>query len=118
MMLTGISGDMIDAIARIFRELQPSIENLQFLLPLLRIDPLTGVYNRSCFDLFEESLAKKYNENNENQPVFAVLSFDLNNLKKINDQTQNHAEGDKLLVAFASALKHILKRKNEIIIRM
>lgn len=64
-------------------------------------DELTGLYNRRFFenDLGRERVSLDY-------PV-AVLSFDVNGLKIIND-TLGHAKGDQLLISSADIIKRAL----------
>ena len=57
-------------------------------------DPLTGLYNRQSY--YKDTL--KYVKQ-----VDAVIQIDMNGLKYIND-TQGHEEGDKALIAVASAI--------------
>lgn len=72
-------------------------ENKQKLLVKLAYrDALTKLGNR-C--LFEKELEKSVSEGR----TFTVINFDVNNLKKINDN-KGHAMGDELLTRFADAL--------------
>lgn len=68
-------------------------------------DPLTNLFNRLLLpDNFEKM--RKYNEETKNP--FAVLIFDIDNFKNINDQ-YGHIYGDKVLVEIARILKeHIV----------
>ena len=64
-------------------------------------DPLTGVLNRRALDRFgqlEFARAQRY------QFPLAVALFDLDNFKAVNDQL-GHAEGDRALQLFASAVQ-------------
>lgn len=62
-----------------------------------QIDTATGLYNRSrCQELF------KANQSNQKNP--AIIVFDLNDLKKTNDNL-GHRVGDELIFTFASLLK-------------
>ena len=62
-------------------------------------DPMTGLYNRA----YCEKLFKEYSENS-NQ--YAIVHFDVNGLKKMND-TYGHVAGDELLIIFAELLEKI-----------
>jgi diguanylate cyclase (GGDEF)-like protein len=63
-------------------------------------DVLTGIYNRrKCEEAMDEIDSTK----NKN---FAIISFDLNNLKITND-TLGHEKGDLLLKSFASVLDEV-----------
>ena len=60
-------------------------------------DPLTGIANRRAF--FDEALKRLDPANNDARPL-AVLLFDLDRFKKINDRF-GHGVGDKVLRLFA-----------------
>jgi len=60
-------------------------------------DPLTGIANRRAF--FDEALKRLDPANNDPRPL-AVLLFDLDRFKKINDRF-GHGIGDKVLRLFA-----------------
>lgn len=59
------------------------------------IDPLTGLANRRAFDRTVERATKSAS----GKETAAVLVFDLDNFKEINDRF-GHAVGDRVLVAF------------------
>lgn len=67
-----------------------------------RIDKLTGAKNRNAYlekiDNIENSIHSK------NNFTFAILVFDINGLKCVND-TIGHAEGDKLIINSYKAIK-------------
>lgn len=70
------------------------------LVERARRDPLTGLLNHRAFHarLAEEaSRARRY------RGRLAVVTFDLDRFKELND-SEGHAEGDRLLRAFAAAL--------------
>ena len=69
------------------------------LTKFMKIDPLTGVYNRQAF----------YNYKNKEKSVNGIISLDLNNLKEINDK-YGHQKGDESLEIVANVIKvHTLK---------
>lgn len=62
---------------------------------IFKRDALTGVLNRRCFYLDADKYEKK---------ITALISIDLNDLKKIND-AQGHAEGDKAIRAIVDCIR-------------
>ena len=58
------------------------------------IDALTGVKNRHSYDMAEAQLNRRIAEHR--QPPFAIVMFDVNDLKKIND-TAGHQAGDRYI---------------------
>lgn len=82
-------------------KLYDSLERNQFLL---NRDVLTGIYNRRYFNNVMLNILYNGNKND----CFFLISFDLNNLKKANDQ-YGHECGDKMLVLFANGVKHYIK---------
>lgn len=79
---------------------------------LSRFDSLTSLYNRHYFDeVFEiiKERAKRYNEK------FNLVVFDLNDLKRTNDE-YGHMAGDLLLKHFASSCKNLI-RKSDLLAR-
>ena len=73
---------------------------LYFCVQTFKRDALTKVLNRHCFYLDSEKNKDK---------MMAVLSIDLNNLKKIND-FQGHAAGDTAIYTTAECIrKNLLK---------
>lgn len=72
-------------------------------------DPLTGCFNRRYID-------KRRAELEQDGVHWACLLFDLTGFKAIND-TYGHAEGDRVLVAFAHFLLR-LHRSEDILVRL
>ncbi len=67
------------------------------LRELVRTDPLTGVYNRrGLLEVYERLRSIPVRE----RPVLAVIVFDLDHFKQIND-THGHQAGDAVIVEFA-----------------
>lgn len=83
------------------------------LLYLAQRDSLTGLYNRHYFQNFlERTLARQ----DDPQHHCALLLFDLDEFKYIND-TFGHQAGDEVLVRIAGSIRSIL-RQNELIARI
>ncbi len=76
-------------------------------------DPLTGLANRM---LFQERLEKAMHHTNRSGKAAALLFFDLDRFKHIND-TLGHAVGDELLVYVARVLQQ-RSRKTDTVARL
>jgi diguanylate cyclase (GGDEF)-like protein len=80
---------------------------------LATIDPLTGLYNRR---FAEQRLAAEASRSQRYGHPLTVISFDLNNFKKINDQ-HGHPAGDEVLKTFADRLNSAI-RVSDFAVRM
>jgi len=76
-------------------------------------DPLTGLPNRL---LFKDRLTIALAQANRNRQKLAVMLFDLDHFKDVND-TLGHSVGDQLLKAVGKRLTGLL-RKNDTVARM
>jgi diguanylate cyclase (GGDEF)-like protein len=74
-------------------------------------DSLTGLYNRAwLMDKLKQAVA----QTNENKNyLFAILFFDLDRFKVINDSL-GHRFGDQMLIAIAERLKICLRHKDTV----
>ncbi|WP_430883019.1 diguanylate cyclase domain-containing protein [Fusibacter sp. JL216-2] len=79
---------------------------------LSRYDKLTSVFNRRWFEEYYQTMEAKASRYGD---VFALVMFDLNGVKEIND-TYGHLEGDALIRGFALRLK-ALTRASDILAR-
>jgi len=70
-------------------------------------DALTGCYNRYYFS---KHLARELNRSQRTGECVAVLLFDIDRFKSVNDR-YGHAVGDEVLVEFASRLRLALARE-------
>lgn len=68
---------------------------------IMYIDGLTGLSNRTAFDMYEEKLDKAINDGNAK---FSLIMIDLNFLKKMND-TYGHDKGDIAIKILADDIK-------------
>jgi diguanylate cyclase (GGDEF)-like protein len=75
------------------------------ILYLSYYDPLTGLYNRSFFEVELKRL------DTERQLPLTVIMGDLNGLRLVND-TFGHEAGDKLLCKLAQAIRKALRRED------
>jgi diguanylate cyclase (GGDEF)-like protein len=109
------SDEMVRRIRRFGEEALPLIENINRLEKaeeLSYTDSLTGMYNLRYFKkrLHEElQRAKRYDRN------LALLIFDIDDLKYVNDK-YGHLAGDALLKAFGRTLSESV-RSNDVISR-
>ncbi len=67
-------------------------------------DGLTGLPNRGAFNIYLDEMLNKAESGSE---VIAVLSFDFNKFKEVNDLF-GHAAGDQLLKATAARMQSVL----------
>lgn len=79
---------------------------------LSKYDSLTSLYNRHFFDDVFENIRDKALRYNEK---FSLVVFDLNDLKRTNDEF-GHMAGDEVLKHFAQSCKNLI-RKSDIIAR-
>ena len=79
----------------------------------LRIDPMTGLYNRTGMEYFSEKL---YKEAVESGAALFVCICDMNGLKYINDNF-GHEEGDRAIRMLSQILKNSAD-KNDIAFRI
>ncbi len=86
-----------DEIRLIAEHINQMIEKLK---GYIHYDYLTGVYNRYFFE-------KKVKQAISNKEKFAIVLFDTDNFKEINDLF-GHMIGDKLLQAYAGRLKEFI----------
>jgi diguanylate cyclase (GGDEF)-like protein len=63
-------------------------------------DPLTGIANRRGFEI---AIERELHQATRGSDQRGILLFDLDDFKRIND-TEGHAEGDRVLCAFAEML--------------
>jgi two-component system cell cycle response regulator len=80
-------------------------KNYEQSLSMALIDPLTGLYNRRYVTVHLEKLLQK---NAFTRKTLAVLMFDIDHFKKIND-TYGHATGDAVLKIFAERISQGLR---------
>lgn len=96
-------GDKISVGKTVLKYTESNVE-LQYheqLHQMVRIDPLTGAYNKRYFD---ESLAHALSRH----PTFSLVLLDVDHFKKIND-THGHAAGDHVLKRVCEAVRQALR---------
>jgi two-component system cell cycle response regulator len=80
-------------------------ENYEVSLSMALTDSLTGLYNRRYLNAHLEKLLQQDGE--QRKPI-ALLMFDIDHFKSVND-THGHAVGDEILIAFANRIKGRLR---------
>lgn len=73
-----------------------------------RRDALTGVYNRRALDEFLQALV---DQNQIRRTPFAVVIFDIDNFKLVNDY-HGHLVGDQVIQAMAGACLEVLREED------
>jgi len=97
----------------IYEDITRERQTAEQLIYLAERDSLTGLYNRHRF---QEELARMLADVERRQSHGALLFFDLDEFKYIND-TFGHRAGDSMLIRVAGEV-HALVRRNEIISRI
>ncbi len=97
----------------IFEDVTAERATAEQLIFLAERDTLTGVYNRRRFDTELERMVKRADR--REQPM-ALVIFDLNDFKIIND-SHGHAAGDQVLIDIARTVKKTV-RQNEVFCRL
>ena len=92
-------------IRRLRRQLADKQDHSQILRNLAMADQLTGLYNRR---FAEQRLAAEVSRSSRKGHPLAVVVFDLNNFKMINDK-YGHPAGDMVLRKFASHLSTAIR---------
>ena len=117
--LTQISYPVLDPEERllgrlwIYEDITNERQTAEQLLYLAERDPLTGLYNRNRFqDQLEQSIVRA----RRSKSKFALLYFDLDEFKYIND-TFGHRAGDSVLVRTANEV-YGLVRAGEMLARL
>ncbi|MBI5781584.1 MAG: diguanylate cyclase [Rhodocyclales bacterium] len=88
-----------------FHDITEEVRLLEELRRLAAYDPLTGLANRGHL---EQRLQEAQSAVQRSKRPAALLMFDLDYFKKVND-TYGHAVGDRMLQAFARVLRHNLR---------
>ena len=96
----GRSKEAVGKISDIHRQRQ----SLQRLKRKADSDSLTGLLNRSAM----ERLTRQFLAGEGKTGLHAFFMLDFDNFKQVND-TRGHAEGDRMLAAFAYAVKRLFR---------
>ncbi|GAA5336274.1 MULTISPECIES: GGDEF domain-containing protein [Thermus] len=105
---TPLSLELAQAFALEAALLLKALKERQALERAARTDPLTGLGNRRAL---EETFPKLRAEAQALGEPLALIYWDLNGLKTLNDR-EGHAAGDQALKALAQALKNLSRRRD------
>jgi len=97
------NGDII--YTTIIKDMTQSKANEDKIHYLEYVDSLTGLYNRHYF---MSKLKNEIHRAKLNDDRLAILYFDLDGFKRVND-TLGHSIGDKLLLSFSNKIKKYIK---------
>lgn len=97
----------------IYEDVTHERQTAEQLVYLAERDPLTGLYNRYRF---QQELARAMLDTDRHQLQCAVMFFDLDEFKTIND-SYGHRTGDALLIRVAGEIG-ALARRNEVLARL
>lgn len=101
------SGDEVGILTRSFEVTVSSLKRyVASMNNMAFTDPLTQVKNKTAYDRATLGLQKDMDEGNAE---YALVMFDLNNLKSIND-AYGHERGDEYLVCCCSLICGVFKR--------
>jgi len=94
-----------EKINKLEKELEASKKESEF-------DHLTGVLTRRAYDRYAQKIDDNYNRNNID---YAIVFFDIDHFKKVND-TYGHDAGDKVLVELAKTMVNCV-RESDFVVR-
>jgi diguanylate cyclase (GGDEF)-like protein/PAS domain S-box-containing protein len=97
----------------IYEDVTRERQTAEQLVYLAERDPLTGLYNRHRF---QQELVRTMLESDRHQTPCAVMFFDLDEFKTIND-SYGHRAGDALLIRVAGEIGALVRR-NEVLARL
>ncbi|MFH1817264.1 MAG: EAL domain-containing protein [Pseudomonadota bacterium] len=97
----------------IYEDVTRERQTAEQLVYLAERDALTGLYNRHRF---QQELARTMLDSDRHQMQCAVMFFDLDEFKTIND-SYGHRAGDALLIRVASEIGTLVRR-NEVLARL
>jgi diguanylate cyclase (GGDEF)-like protein len=111
--LLELLGGMLNTILRAELTASAEARRIERLESEALTDPLTGTYNRRCWNRL---LASEEERCRRHGHPAAILMVDLDGLKRVND-TLGHAAGDTLLVRAGAALRQAV-RPHDIVARL
>ena len=104
-----VSADEISHVGNRLREMQTTLDKyLAYMNEKAYTDVLTGVKNSSAY---YETVDKLNAKIKEGTAAFAVIVFDLNSLKKVND-AHGHAVGDAFIITAVAIMADVVGKEN------
>lgn len=97
----------------VYEDVTHERQTAEQLVYLAERDALTGLYNRHRF---QQELARTMQETDRHQSLCALMFFDLDEFKTIND-SYGHRAGDALLIRVAGEIGALVRR-NEVLARL
>ncbi|HMM46698.1 MAG TPA: EAL domain-containing protein [Thiobacillaceae bacterium] len=97
----------------VYEDITRERQTAEQLVYLAERDALTGLYNRHRF---QHELARTLSETDRHQTQCAVMFFDLDEFKSVND-SYGHRAGDSLLIRVAGEIGALVRR-NEVLARL
>ncbi|WP_018610748.1 sensor domain-containing diguanylate cyclase [Uliginosibacterium gangwonense] len=97
----------------IFEDVTETLKNQRHLTEMAECDPLTGLLNRRRF---RHELGRHIAESLRRGTSLALVSFDFDGFKNINDRF-GHQAGDEVLIRVPQALQAVIRR-NELFFRL
>lgn len=94
------------SLSKVNKQVEKQSEELADVMELAYSDPLTGAKSKHAYVEFEDNIDKLIR--NEEIDEFAVLVFDVNYLKNVNDAL-GHDVGDRYLIESCTLIKEFFK---------
>ncbi|MBP3569328.1 MAG: diguanylate cyclase [Lachnospiraceae bacterium] len=85
-----------------------SVRICKYILSVAYTDVMTGARNKTAY---EDEVEEINQEIREKRAKFALVMFDINNLKPTND-TYGHDEGDKLIIVSVALMQKVFGKEN------
>ncbi len=99
--------DEVGLLSRSFQKTVDTLnEKIEFINKLAYTDSLTGLYNNTAYTDHTVQIEKNIHEKK-----FALIIFDVNDLKKINDE-YGHEKGNELIITASAFIQNTFRNSN------
>lgn len=99
--------DEVGLLSRSFQKTVDTLnEKIEFINKLAYTDSLTGLYNNTAYTDHTVKIEKNIHEKK-----FALIIFDVNDLKKINDE-YGHEKGNELIITASAFIQNTFRNSN------